>query len=180
MFLTPEANEAGIYAAFMAKNGKKIVVLVDDQIPCKDNRVAFARANGPELWVILLEKMWAKLHGSYDRIAGGREYETIRDLTGAPGYFFSEINDESFEQIYDYDNQGFLMSCSVGPDYTQEEADNDGIVLGHAYTLLSVAQIQDKRGNMVRLVKLRNPWGSGEWKGNWSDKSDSWTNKIRE
>lgn len=72
------------------------------------------------------------------------------------------------------------MSCSVGPQYTQEEADNDGIVLGHAYTLLSAAQIQDKHGDFVRLVKLRNPWGSGEWKGNWSDASDCWTNKIRE
>ena len=49
------------------------------------------------------------------------------------------------------------MSCSVGPDYTQAEADQDGIVLGHAYTLLSVAQIADEDGNMVRLVKLRNP-----------------------
>ena len=95
-----------------------MVVTIDDQVPCKDNRVAFARANGQEIWVILLEKMWAKLHGCYDRIAGGREYETIRDLTGAPGYFFHQIDDESFQSIYDFDNQGYLMSCSVGPDYS--------------------------------------------------------------
>jgi len=35
-------------------------------------------------------------------------------------------------------------------------------------------------GGMVRLCKLRNPHGRGEWKGDWSDKSDWWTDEIRE
>ena len=30
-----------------------------------------------------------------------------------------------------------------------------------------------------RLVKLRNPWGKGEWKGDWSDDSYKWTNKLK-
>ena len=37
-----------------------------------------------ETWVIALEKMWAKLHGSYAKVEGGRSFETMRDLTGAP------------------------------------------------------------------------------------------------
>ena len=114
-------------------------VVVDDLIPCKGDKVAFARANGPELWVILLEKMWAKLHGCYDRIAGGLEYETIRDLSGAPGFFFREIDNNSFAQIHEFDKRGYLMSCSVGENYTEDMAKRDGIVMGHAYTLLSVA-----------------------------------------
>lgn len=96
MFLMEQANDFGIYAAKMYKNGIEMVVIIDDLVPCKADDVAFARANGPELWVILLEKMWAKLHGCYDRIAGGLEYETIRDLSGAPGYFFRGFEDDSF------------------------------------------------------------------------------------
>ena len=71
------------------------------------------------------------------------------------------------------------MSCSVGEHYTQQEADRDGIVMGHAYTLLSVAQVLDAHGQAINLVKLRNPWGSGEWNGAWSDKSPLWTDDIR-
>jgi len=107
--------------------------------------------------------MWAKLHGCYDRIAGGLEYETIRDLSGAPGYFFHEINETTFEEILEYDKLGYMMGCSVGNEYTPEEAEKDGIVMGHAYTLLSATVIEDENGTEHKLVKLRNPWGSGEW-----------------
>ena len=51
--------------------------------------------------------------------------------------------------------------------------------MGHAYTLLSVCQVLDDNGYTINLVKLRNPWGSGEWNGDWSDKSPLWTDEIR-
>jgi calpain-15 len=49
----------------------------------------FSKGNGPELWVIIMEKAWAKIHGSYDRIVSGTVYLTLRDLTGAPGFYLS-------------------------------------------------------------------------------------------
>ena len=47
------------------------MVVIDDFIPCAKKAPVFSSANGNELWVILLEKAWAKLHGSYERIIGG-------------------------------------------------------------------------------------------------------------
>lgn len=38
------------------------------------------------MWVILLEKAWAKIHGSYDIIIAGSGANTLRDITGAPSY----------------------------------------------------------------------------------------------
>ena len=41
--------------------------------------------------------------------------------------------------------------------------------------------IKDKNGRTVNLVKMRNPWGSVEWKGNWRDDDDeNWTPKLRD
>ena len=51
----------------------------------------FSKGNGPELWVIIFEKAWAKIHGSYDRIVSGTVYLTLRDLTGAPGFSVPNI-----------------------------------------------------------------------------------------
>ena len=43
---------------------------------------------------------------------------------------------------------------------------------GHAFTLIGIAEVEDKNGNALRFVKLRNPWGTLEWKGAWSDGDD--------
>lgn len=123
MFVQQEAAENGLYATRMFKNGLQMYVAVDDRFPCKGDAVAFARSNGPELWVLLLEKMWAKLHGCYDRIAGGLEYETIRDLCGAPGYFFSGIDEDAFDRIYAYDQANYMMGCSMSDTYDQAQAE---------------------------------------------------------
>ena len=44
-----------------------------------------------------------------------------------------------------------------------------GLVAGHAYSILAAKTVAG-----FRLLKLRNPWGSFEWKGAWSDKSPQW------
>ena len=70
------------------KNGVQELVIVDDYIPCvaSGDKPCFSESRGNELWVILLEKAWAKVHGSYERINGGHAHLTLHDLTGAPSY----------------------------------------------------------------------------------------------
>lgn len=45
-----------------------------------------------------------------------------------------------------------------------------GVVGSHAYAVLEAWEEGD-----VKLLKLRNPWGEGEWEGDWSDGSANWT-----
>ena len=78
----------GVYCMQFYKNGMPLEVVVDDYIPCEWSVQLFTKANGHELWVALLEKAWAKVHGSYMRCAFGLTHETMRDLTGAPGYMY--------------------------------------------------------------------------------------------
>ena len=62
----------------------------------------------------------------------------------------------------------------------EEEIESSGIAGGHAYSLLSthVVSIPGRHCNLVRLVKLRNPWGSYEWKGAWSDSDETNWSRI--
>ncbi|POI36117.1 hypothetical protein CIB84_000134, partial [Bambusicola thoracicus] len=48
-----------------------------------------------------------------------------------------------------------------------------GLVKGHAYSVTAVEETTYK-GEKIRLVRLRNPWGQVEWNGPWSDKSEEW------
>jgi calpain-15 len=52
------------------------------------------------------------------------------------------------------------------------------LISGHAYSVISLHEItHDKKS--ITLLKLRNPWGKGEWEGDWSDKSPLWTPELR-
>ena len=85
LFITKKYNPEGIYKIRLCKNGEWVVVTVDDYIPCFFNASPiFTRAHGPELWVLLLEKAYAKLHGSYSALRYGFTHHGMLDLTGFP------------------------------------------------------------------------------------------------
>lgn len=79
-------NEFGIYCVKLCHNGIWKLVWVDDFFPCDPHskKPAFTRSSDAELWVLILEKAWAKLYGCYERIEQGTCREAQRDLTGAP------------------------------------------------------------------------------------------------
>lgn len=89
LFITKEYNEQGVYKIRLCKNGEWVVVTIDDYVPCYYNAgPIFSRAHGNELWVLLLEKAYAKLHGSYASLRYGFTNHGMMDLTGFPTEFF--------------------------------------------------------------------------------------------
>ena len=79
------------------------MITVDDMFPCYnfDSGAAFSKANGPELWVMLLEKAYAKIYGNYEKITNGMSGKAIHDLTGAP-YENMDIIPQNANRIYNY------------------------------------------------------------------------------
>ena len=52
------------------------------------------------MWVMILEKAWAKLHGYYLRTESGSSYDTFRDLTGAPSFKINFENEENKDVLW--------------------------------------------------------------------------------
>eukprot|EP01038_Epipyxis_sp_PR26KG_P006609 gene6609-9076_t len=185
-------NEAGVYTVKFCKNGLWRTVRVDDFFPCYPGAgPIYSKSHGNELWVLLMEKAFAKLCGSYEAIKAGYAYEAMMDLTGAP-YKSFRFEDADVQQkiqsgslwqyLVDYDKQNFVMSASTpGEDVYTETGKRPGkevttgLVGGHAYTLIKVHTTKYKN----KLVKLRNPWGQMEWTGDWSDTSSKWTDELK-
>jgi len=192
LFITQEYNKEGIYKIKICKNGEWVVVTVDDYIPCRYNGgPIFSRGAGNELWVMLIEKAYAKLHGNYHALSGGFTAHAMIDLSGCPTEHvkfpqdrsdYEAIEDESneiFEKLLDADNEGYLISTETSGVDTITEGDGPGagagLVSGHAY---SVIQIKEHDG--IKLLNIRNPWGQFEWNGAWSDNSSDWTEEMKE
>ncbi|CAD7937027.1 unnamed protein product [Amoebophrya sp. A120] len=67
--------------------------------------------------------------------------------------------------------------CAVGVHGTgMEHKREDGLIDGHAYSVLQVLDVNCLDGKMRTLVKLRNPWGDfHEWEGPFGDEHEaSW------
>jgi len=63
--------------------------------------------------------------------------------------------------------QNFAMCASCGRSGDEEHLDEStGLIYGHGYTVLDV---WDAKDNSECLVRLRNPWGKGRWKGKYCD-----------
>ena len=64
-----------------------------------------------------------------------------------------------------------MMAGTSGQD---EKMRSNGILDGQAYTVISVHEAQGKK-----LMRIRNPWGHHEWKGDYSDHSSLWNVSLK-
>jgi hypothetical protein len=151
IFLSDTFSPEGIYAVKMTKNGESLVVVIDDYFPTKNKSTVFSSAHGNELWVLIMEKAWAKLHKCYHRIIGGQSHETFRDVTGAPAWEIMSKPDEDkeddvWERIVEGEKKNYIMAAGVSQKDEDEgkKLKEFGLVGGHAYSLLSAAIVKDK------------------------------------
>jgi hypothetical protein len=184
LFRTTSVTANGYYELVLFIDGEWQVVILDDYFVVKprSRTPKFAYPNGNEIWVMLVEKAWAKVNGGFANIVAGSEKDAFYSLTGYMTNRFDHST-TTREQIWahlstgEYNNE--VMSASTMHGNSMEEKIKIGLVLGHAYTIIGTNTVTDRQGNQVKLVLLRNPWGEYEWKGDWSDNSPLWTPQLR-
>ncbi|XP_062847802.1 calpain-8-like [Trichomycterus rosablanca] len=172
-----QKDYAGIFHFRFCYNGKWVDVVVDDQLPTLNGKLIFVHCKTMnEFWPALLEKAYAKLFGSYAALHGGYISDGLRDFTGGAYRIYNLRNAPN--NMWDLMDQAVkkqaLMGCGTPQGRTSANTVlPNGIVEGHAYTVTGVTKVQSQL-QLVKLVRVLNPWGEGEWKGDWSDKSPLW------
>ncbi|KAM6941231.1 calpain-9 [Lycodopsis pacificus] len=171
---------AGIFHFQFWNHNRWLDVVVDDRLPAvRDQLIMVHSASNDEFWSALLEKAYAKLHGSYESLKGGSTMEAMEDFTGGVGevYETNNASDKLFSTMKKALDRGSMMGCSIdiSSSAESEAKTTTGLVKGHAYSITGVEEVT-VRGQRVQLVRVRNPWGQVEWNGPWSDSSREWNN----
>lgn len=81
--------------------------------------------------------------------------------------------DEVYALLLEFDEQNFIMcACSADSSTCGADGERADVTQSHLHTILQI--LSDAAGSGIDLLQLHNPWGEGEWRGDWSDLSKTW------
>lgn len=191
--------DVGLYAVKFFVNGFWVTVVVDDYLPCKFEgnqwQPIFARSMDQQhadypgidcLWVPLVEKAWAKLHGSYEAIALGSTEDALNYLTG--GYTFSSelcanADDSEYSLLLQRiplnsdDDEMTFCTCSLRQDVSYRTdllSKCSDAVPGMVFSVTGAMLSHEGH----RLIRIKNEGGNFEWKGPFCDNDPQWTTSL--
>ena len=175
----------GLYVLRFFKEFAWRYVIIDSRLPffrSDEGKISyvFAHCTDPEeLWVSLIEKAYAKLHGCYEALDRGLIDDGLVDLTGLAAEktkLQGQSSEELWHKLTEYKESRSLIGCSIEGNEGEVEVVRDseatGLLSRHAYAVVDVLFISNPNAvkRRHRLLRLRNPWGQREWTGKWSSK----------
>lgn len=189
--IVEEGADVGVFGVKFYVMGKWTTVVIDDLFPCYESggRVALCGSqlsSQGEMWVAILEKAFAKLHGCYEALEGGHCDDALNYLCGGhvEKFELSTTNEAELDDVWRrleheaplaHPDRAAFLTCALKPGIGADDAKARGLFTGHAYSLLGV--LETSAG--LRLLKLRNPHGGTEWSGAYSDGSAEWTAALK-
>lgn len=117
---------------------------MDDYVPVnKANKPIFCQPNKNEFWVLLLEKAWAKAHGSYENINTGTPCEVFKAVTYAPAELKQIKSDPEnmnklWTNIIDSCQKRSPICCGTQNNKHNINWSQVGLTPDHAYSLVII------------------------------------------
>ncbi|KAB0390850.1 hypothetical protein E2I00_001088 [Balaenoptera physalus] len=128
---------AGVFHFQLWQFGCWVDVMVDDRLPVREGKLMSVRSDQRnEFWVPLLEKAYAKLHGSYEVMRGGHMNEAFVDFTGGVGevLYLKQDTLGLFSTLCHALAKESLVGATALSDRGKYRTE-DGLVKGHAYSV---------------------------------------------
>lgn len=195
IILSKLPNEQGIYKLKLCHVGRWQQAVVDDYFPCFPlGGPIFARSERKELWVMLLEKLFAKKYEGYQNLIYLKYDDAMADVTGCP--VFSEsieaaasqddrLLDDLWKKLVEWRSKKYLVTADT--KFFQGQTEDPSVAKNFTYSLIKTIEIPHNRFPIpgktsfetTRLLCLRNLWNLFEWSGDWSADSKLWTPEIK-
>lgn len=170
IILNKEVSNFGIYFLKLCVKGKWKKFVIDDLIPCYPNsNPMFTCSTSNELWVLLIEKIFAKIYECYFNLSELDISDCFLLLTGCPTFYFlieDFVRDDDktylFNKLNEYVkmNNYLVMVVRSLKDDEEENDNNDGMSIStpnFGYTILDIITTKD-----IPFIILRRVWYNQE------------------
>ena len=177
-------SQNGHYEITLKINKKISTIHLDDYFPfnMRKNKPVFCKPYNNEIWVMLLEKAWAKIRGAYFNMDLGSPIDVLNtflfpfDFKKDISYkFYSLNNNDDKNEIWNMminkiKNNNAFMICLSKENLENKKRINNlyySIVEKHFYNIIDVNSKSEKN-----ILKLRNPWGFNLKNKNYKNKEN--------
>lgn len=180
-YITNSSSAHPIHMVYLYRDYEKVAVLVDGYFPCYlHGGPCYTHTISDSIWVLLVEKAFAKMLGGYGSLAQGNPNEALMDLTGVPaqsirlddaGVRRKLEGDDLWHMVMHHFERGSLLSITTGKEIEARVH----LLAGHSFSVLKLFESNDG----TRLVKVRDPWNLLEFISVWGRGSPMWTPHLR-
>uniref|UniRef100_A0A8D2KQ95 Calpain-10 n=1 Tax=Varanus komodoensis TaxID=61221 RepID=A0A8D2KQ95_VARKO len=176
----------GCFTCRIWQFGHWVEVTIDDRLPCLGGKLCFSQCQTDDVfWLPLLEKAYAKVHGSYEQLWAGQVADGLVDLTGGlaerwalkdPGRGTEReragkvLEKAVFRRLMNL-KEKCVMSCSV---FSSQQGPSE---LGefHAFIVVDMQDLSKVSRKETVLLRIHNPWGRRCWTGPWREGGPGWS-----
>ena len=172
LFNSLNISSNGYYEIKLRIANKITIITLDDYFPynIKTNMPLFCKPYKNEIWVMLLEKAWAKINDSYLNIDNGSPYDVLdsfllsssinNDIIFKSYYINNDNKYDIWENIIDkIENKKYIMMICLSKDKISNKKKLNNffysIIEKHYYNILEISENNEND----KILKLRNPWG---------------------
>ena len=180
-FRTTTYNAIGYYEIVLFIDGQWQIVIVDDNIPYnkQKNNYAFAYSKDNSIWVMLLEKAWAKINGGYTNTIHGNCVDPLTALTSYASTTteLTDMDEHDLVKLYNRIQTAFTNKNII--TFTSGESKFNMIyklTAQHSFALKDMKYCKDTN---VYLLKIADSKEVSTYCGEWSPSSKRWTDEMK-
>ncbi|KAM7105401.1 calpain-10 isoform 2-T2 [Molossus nigricans] len=176
----------GAFTCRVWQFGCWVEVTIDDRLPCLAGRLCFSRCQREDVfWLPLLEKVYAKVYGSYEHLWAGQVADALVDLTGglAERWNLKDLASSSGQRGEPSSSEprtcrqllGLKERCPISCSVFSPRAGARELGEFHAFIVSDLRELRDQAGQSVLLLRIQNPWGRRCWQGPWREGGEGWS-----